>query len=310
MTFEALALKYGRDTVAMQGLGPHFAHWIEGDAAVAYVDSGGAWVAAGSPLAAPDQLADVAVAFTAAAHEAGRRACFFAAEQPLVDAGLRAMTVGEQPVWRCAEWSQTLASAPSLRYQLARARNKGVTVRPLRAGDEAGIEAASARWEAHHAMPPMKFLVQLAPLDRLEERTVVVAERGGEIVGFGSAIPVPARDRLFVEHFVRAPEAPNGTVELVVDAVMRGCRTREVTLGLAPLAGDVSRWLRIARWLGSPLYGFSGLRAFKSKLRPAEWEPVYLCTTGGSTMVAMRDALRAFAGGSLVSFGARAMMRG
>lgn len=315
--FTALVARHGHDTVSFQGLGPGFARWIapEGDAGVAYVDTGGAWVAAGSPLAPRARLAEVADEFARAAQAAGRRASFFAAEQPLVEAGLRATCVGEQPVWETARWPEVLAGAASLRYQLSRARHKGVHVRALAAHEveddaplRAAIAAVTASWQARHGMAPMQFLVQLAPFAHAEQRLLLVAERAGAVVGLASAVPVPARARLFLEHFVRAPDAPNGTVELLVDGVMRRATAPEVTLGLAPLAGAVSRWLRMARWLGSPLYDFAGLRAFKAKLRPQRWEPVYLCVPGGaSTLVALRDALRAFAGGSLIGFGAASL---
>ncbi len=315
--FDALVAHYGYDTVSFQGLGPGFARWIAaaGEFGVAYVDTGGAWVAAGSPLAPRDRLADAAAEFAAAAHAAGRRASFFSAEEPLVAAGLRATLVGEQPVWKTAQWPDVIAGAASLRYQLSRARHKGVRVRELHASevaDDAPLRAAiahvTAGWQAHHGMAPMQFLVQLAPFSRVEQRLLLVAECGDEVVGLASAVPVPARSRLFVEHFVRAPDAPNGTVELLVDGMMRRASAPEVTLGLAPLAGSVSRWLRMARWLGSPLYGFAGLRAFKAKLRPHAWEPVYLCVPpGASTLVALRDTLRAFAGGSLLGFGASSL---
>jgi lysylphosphatidylglycerol synthetase-like protein (DUF2156 family) len=341
-----LVCRYGYETVAWQGLGPGFAHWVGAAGAVSYVDTGGAWVAAGSPLAPIDRLAGVAAEFAAAAAELGRRACFFAAEQRLVDAGLTAMRIGEQPVWRVDGWAEILGATASLRYQLARARRKGVTTRPFEPRDADALDVLGARWQTAHRMPPMQFLVQLAPLGlgrtiephspigshshsgmaipppsigphshsgvlhaAIPPPSIAVAERDGALVGFASAIPVPARDRLFVEHFVRAPDAPNGTVELLVDAMVRASPAPEVTLGLAPLAGHVSRWLRLARWLGTPFYDFAGLRAFKAKLRPHAWEPVYLCTTGGSTLVALRDALRAFAGGTLVGFASRALVR-
>lgn len=315
--FAALVAAYGHDTVSVQGLGPGFARWLApgGTAGVAYVDTGGAWVAAGSPLAPRAQLAEVAVAFAAAAHAAKRRASFFAAEQPLVDAGLQATRVGEQPVWQRARWPEVLAGASSLRYQLSRARHKGVRVRELLAAevaDDAPLRAAlanvTADWQGAHGMAPMQFLVQLAPFARAEARLLLVAEQGDAVVGLASAVPVAARGRLFVEHFIRAPRAPNGTVELLVDGVMERATAPEITLGLAPLAGAVSRWLRMARWLGSPLYDFAGLRAFKAKLRPETWEPVYLCVPpGASTLVALRDTLRAFAGGSLLGFGASSL---
>jgi lysylphosphatidylglycerol synthetase-like protein (DUF2156 family) len=112
---------------------------------------------------------------------------------------------------------------------------------------------------------------------------------------------------------LRGRRAPNGTIELLIDAAMRAAAARgdrEVTLGLAPLAGPVARWLRLARTISTPLYDFGGLRAFKAKLRPHAWEPVYLCAApSGSILVAIRDSLVAFAGGSLIGFGARTLLR-
>jgi lysylphosphatidylglycerol synthetase-like protein (DUF2156 family) len=307
---------HGHDTVSFQTLESGYNYWFDGeDAYVAYLDTGGAWVAAGGPVAPRERVADVAHAFCAAARAADRRACFFAAEAELVAAGYPAIAIGEQPVWNTGEWSDVVRATSSLRYQLRRAWRKGVSVRQLDATDvdrdtTSRIAELSRSWQAAQRMAPMRFLVQLEPLGFAAERVLIVAEREGEIVGLASAVPVYARDRLFVEDLVRAPHAPNGTAELLVDAVMRAAPVPQLTLGLAPLAGDISPWLRVARWLGKPFYDFAGLRAFKAKLRPHAWEPIYLCVEpGGSKLIAMRDSLRAFAGGSLFAFAARTLFR-
>ena len=84
-----------------------------------------------------------------------------------------------------------------------------------------------------------------------------------------------------------------------------------VTLGLAPLAGDVSTRLKLARRLSAALYDFSGLAAFKAKLRPHAWEPIYLTHARGSSgNLALYDALAAFARGSFVRFGGATLVRG
>jgi lysylphosphatidylglycerol synthetase-like protein (DUF2156 family) len=312
--FELLR-RFGRDTVSFQGLETGYRYFFDGDdAMVAFVDTGGAWVAAGSPVAPSDRVAEVAERFAEAAAAQNRRACFFAAEQGLVDGGLPSLLVGEQPVWDAARWQDGLASSRSLRYQLQRARRKGITVRRVQHRELAGgaplreaIDQLADHWQATHRMAPMQFLVRLEPLNFASERLLYVAERDGVPVGFASAVPVYARGRMFLEDLVRSPSAPNGTPELLVDAVMRSA-SHQVTLGLAPLAGDVSRWLRIARWAGGALYDFEGLRSFKAKLQPHAWEPVYLCA-GYSRIVALRDSLRAFAGGSLVGFATRSLFR-
>ncbi len=306
-----LTRRHGRDSVSFQGLESGYRYFFDGDdAVVPFVDTGGAWVAAGSPIAPPSRALEVAHRFTDAALSQRRRACFFAAEHLL---GGPALQIGEQPVWKTARWDEVLRSASSLRYQLRRAQHKGVVVRrldpqQLAGGTElrAAVDELSRHWQDLHRMPPMRFLVQLEPFAFASERVIYVAERNGRLVGLASAVPVYARRRLFLEDMVRAPDAPNGTVELLVDAVMR-IADHELTLGLAPLAGDIARWLRFARWAGGPFYDFDGLRRFKAKLRPHAWEPVYLCTTSGSRLVALRDSLRAFAGGSLVGFATRTL---
>jgi len=222
-------------------------------------------------------------------------------------------------VWEAARWPEILAATPSLRYQVRRARNKGVRLRVPTPAELASPELYAtladviARWQAIHHMPPMRFLVALDPRTVTAGRHVLLAEREGHVIAFASAVPVPARRRLFIEDLVRMPSAPNGTNELLVDGVMHLATSHElteVTLGLAPLAGAVPRWLRIARRLGAPFYDFEGLRAFKAKLRPHAWEPVYLCVVhGDSTLSALYDSLAAFAGGDLVGFARHALAR-
>jgi phosphatidylglycerol lysyltransferase len=163
-------------------------------------------------------------------------------------------------------------------------------------------------------MAPMGFLVDVQPFDFASERRYFVAEREGAVVGFLAAVPIYARRGWLLEDFLRDPRAPNGTAELLIDAAMRALAdegSRYVTLGLAPLSGPVSGWLRAARRLSSPLYDFAGLRAFKAKLRPHRWEPVYLAyPSGASSHVALVDALAAFARGSFLRFGGATLLRG
>ena len=89
--------------------------------------------------------------------------------------------------------------------------------------------------------------------------------------------------------FARVRRLPNGTVELMIDAAMRSLADggyEYATLGLAPLSARAGVrpcqhpwWLRLLlAWMrlhGRRFYNFDGLDAFKAKLRPARWEPVF-----------------------------------
>jgi phosphatidylglycerol lysyltransferase len=132
-------------------------------------------------------------------------------------------------------------------------------------------------------------MVETDTLSRLENRRIFVAECNGETAGFVVLSPVAQRKGWLFEQFPHRPGAPNGTVELMIDAAMRalaadGCEY--VTLGLSPLSKRANVepledpvWLRILlAWLrkhGQRFYNFDGLDHFKAKLCPDRWEPVF-----------------------------------
>lgn len=323
----ALLKRHGWNATSFQILEPGFRYWFDGDdACVGYVDTGRAWVAAGAPIAAVDEIAAVGARFAAAAAAAGRRVSCFGTEARFHDAaGWPALRIGDQPTWDPSDWAAAVRARRSLREQLRRARAKGVAVRRLALEElapghalRAQLDALIARWLATRPLAPMGFLVQIDPFTFPDERRYFVAERAGRVVGFLGAIPIYARGGWFFEDFLRDPDAPNGTVELLVDAGMHAAvaeRVPFVTLGLVPLAGDVNRWLRAARRLGRALYDFDGLRAFKAKLAPRAWDPIYLAYPPSRRRswrgaLAVADTLTAFARGGLLRFGAETLLRG
>jgi phosphatidylglycerol lysyltransferase len=319
-----LLKRYGWNATSFQVLEEGFRYWFDatGEACVAYVDTGGAWVAAGGPIAPPERLAEVVSSFEAAAHAQGRRVCFFATERRFSEhVPVEAMPIGEQPTWEPQRWGETLRSSRSLREQLRRARARGVTVRRVEPGElrsadhptRRAVDRLLARWLASRRMAPMGFLVQVSPFEFAEERHAFVGELEGQVVCFLSAAPVFARQGWLLQHVVRDPKAPNGSTELLVDAAMRAAAEeglRYVTLGLAPLAGEVGPWLRVARFWGTALFDFEGLRAFKAKLRPHAWDVIHLAwPSRTSSLWPVFDALRAFARGSFFRFGLITLLR-
>lgn len=328
----ALLNQHGRTATAFQVLAPGMRHWFASAGAqsanelrdvrnrgmIGYADTGSAWVAAGEPVAARADTIPVAEEFVEFAHANGKRVAFFATEGALASSPrFRRVLIGEQPVWNPTQWEVTLRGSRSLREQMRRARAKGVVVRAVDAADAAtdvALQRLMTRWLATRSMPSMHFLVELEPFVQREQRKLYVAERDGNVTAFLSLAPVSSRNGWLFEHLLRDPSAPNGTAELLVDFAMRALGEEGVTwatLGLAPLAGDVSGWLRVARSVARPFFNFAGLAAFKRKLRPMSWEPIYLAyPRERSSVLAMRDGLRAFAGRSLIGFGAHTVLRG
>ena len=319
-----LLRRFGWNSTSFQVLEPEFHYWFcDADACVAYVDTGRAWVAAGAPIAPEARLAHVALEFVRAARAARRRALFFATEHRFAQLPqFDALLIGEQPAWNPSAWQAGLSRSRSLREQLRRARAKGVSIRRVEPHElaasgslaRADIERVIARWLDSRVMAPMGFLVSVQPFDFVEERRIFIARSPSGVYGFMGLVPVYARNGWLLEDLVRAPGAPNGMTELMVDHAMR--QTSEegadyVTLGLAPLSGSVDAWLRIARRLGAGLFDFAGLRRFKAKLLPHDWAPVYLSVPrGANAQLAIYDSLVAFSRGGLLSFGFATLLRG
>jgi phosphatidylglycerol lysyltransferase len=294
-----LVLEHGWNATAYQILNPGIDLWFSGagDAVVGFVERRGVRVVAGAPVCAAERLAEVAAEYEAGAARDGKGVCYFGAGHRLAavyhgSERHSRVVLGAQPAWNPEDWPYMLAGHASLRQQVSRARNKGIEVTRWpeeRARDSEVLHRCLEAWLAGKGLPPLHFLVEPETLSRLYDRWVFVAERGEEVVGFLVATPIPRRDGWLVEQMVRAPDAPNGTNERMIDAAVRAMRdrgSRYVTLGLSPLSGRAGRpgegappWMRLLLgWLRAHVhrfYNFEGLEAFKAKFRPAVWEPIY-----------------------------------
>lgn len=261
---------------------------------------------------------------------------------------LRRLPLGRQSILLPSRWPDSLRIKPRLREQLRRARAKGVTVRRLTADDLAAetptrrrIDQLCRLWLGSRRMEPMHFLVSVEPYHYPDEHIYLVAERDGRIVQFLSAVPIYARRGWLMEDMLRAPEAPNGTTELLLDRLFHEARTNDhsrvfdeapartslstlaethgvdapqedetfITPGLTPLAGAIPWWLRLARDVSRPLYDFAGLERFRARLAPPRWDTVWLVWDRGPAPRVLLDVLAAFAGGSLTRFAWRTFTR-
>lgn len=329
-----LVLRYGWNATAYQILNPGMRLWFSraGDAVAGFADWGRVRVVAGAPVCAGERLAAVAAELEGDARAQGSALCYFGAGarmEALLGAapGHSRILLGAQPAWDPAAWAGILARRPSLRAQLNRARNKGVTVGEWpreQAAASPGLRRCLKEWLAGRGMPPMHFLVEPRTLGRLWDRRVFVAERGGEPVGFLVASPVPARGGWLAEQFVRAKDAPNGTAEAMVDAAFRAAAAEGLaylTLGLSPLSrlapeapAEHPLWLSLLfRWLrahGGRFYNFRGLESFKSKFAPDRWEPIYaICNLPRFTPRVLLAIAAAFGGISPFRFMASALAK-
>lgn len=204
-----------------------------------------------------------------------------------------------------------MAGRPSLRAQFNRARNKGVVINEWsidRAKNNEQLRECLQAWFTLKGLPPLHFVIEPETLGRLENRRILVAEHNSKVAAFLVLSPIPTRKGWLTEQFPHHPKAPNGTVELMMDTAVRIMASEGfeyVTLGLSPLSKrakiepfDNPVWLRVLlAWMrkhGQRFYNFDGLDAFKAKMTPEYWEPVFAIANekefSGSTLYAIAKA--------------------
>lgn len=295
-----LVLAYGWNSTSYQIINPGINYWFAagGDSVIGFVRSAGVRMVAGAPVCAENRLREVVAEFESDAARADERVCYLAAESRLESiyaerATYTKILLGAHPVWQPSEWQDIIVKQKSLRAQLNRARNKNVKITEWsneKAHNNPLLIDCLRRWLDSKGLPPLHFMVEPNTLSRLFDRRIFVAERGAEVVGFVMLSPVSQRNGWLFEQFVHRPDdAPNGTVELMIDKAMRALEQDGydyATLGLSPLStrADVTPfrnplWLRfLIGWMrlhGKRFYNFDGLDSFKAKLQPKTWEPVF-----------------------------------
>lgn len=295
-----LVMTYGWNTTAYQILNPGLQHWYAPNepAVVGYTRRQKVLLVAGAPVCAAEVLGSVAAAFEEFARDQGCRVCYVCAAERMREVAAESgehstIVIGAQPVWNPQDWAHVLESRRSLRAQLARARNKRVTVDSIPCADgrdNPELDRVLDEWLDSRGLPPLHFLVEPRTLNgAVADRWLMVARHAGSVVAFLVASPIAARNGFLIEQVARSPRAPNGVSELLIDAAMRRLaddgRTY-VTLGLVALSGQASNastinpwWLRLMMTYGrahaNRFYNFRGLERFRAKMSPAYWETVY-----------------------------------
>lgn len=322
--------KHGYHATSFQILESGYSYWFSKhtDAVVAYIQHRSVRVVAGPPVASDEELVDVTTCFLKECEENEFRAVFISVDssffQRVETLGLvDTLPIGDQPEWELRQYRTDTPQHRTLRSQVRRAERKGVLVRMLTPDevqqDDGQIFAEIAwiveQWKSTRRMSPMQFMVALQPFHLPTERRYFIATCERRPVGVLIAIPVYAQNGWFFEDVLRVPNAPNGTVELLIHTAMQLLQeegAEYATLGLCPFVrldtkeGDHPWLKRSMSWayehLGS-LYQFKGLYAFKQRFVPQHWEGQYMVSIGHR--LGVRDALavgKALLGEGVVSF--------
>lgn len=297
-----LVLLHGWNSTCYQILNPGIERWIscQENAVVGFVRSSGIAVVAGAPICAEASLGLVITEWEEYCDSEGLRPCYFGAEGRMQShyfhlPATHVVHLGSQPEWTPENLVRNFAEISSLRAQVNRAKNHGVSTRRM-ASEEAFRNPQLTKlledWLGQKGLPPLHFLVEPQTLGESRDRIFLVAEQGDTLVGCLTLCPAPARNGWLTEQFVRAPNAPNGTIELLLlfgAEALRQIGASYLTMGIVPLGETKFPPNQIALNLGAKwvrahmnrFYNFEGLFSFKAKFRPDRWEPVVLVSPRG-----------------------------
>ena len=306
---DALLRLHGDRTSSALTAHPQFRDFEVEGGRIRHVVVPGAWVAAAEPLCPVEGRAAAFAAFAAAARAAGQRAVMMPVGVSLAAAcrarGFRTLGLGAEPVLELAHWlGEDGGPGPLDRLPLARAlARRGARVEEWSADTvdgphRAALEGVLSRWRAARPGPAVGFLNTVDPLRDPHGRAwfVLFDGRCEGPAAFLAAAPVDGGRAWFFADYPRDPDARAGAVELLMVEAARALRARgavEVRLGLCPLAhlkscgppdgvGEalLRPWLRHQHAAVTWPFSYAAVTAFKAKLDPSRWDPLFLVTDG------------------------------
>jgi lysylphosphatidylglycerol synthetase-like protein (DUF2156 family) len=256
------------------------------DAFLAFGCRTGVALALGPPIGPDGPIEELGAEFRRACRRRGWRPAWYQvseADAALLPGTMR-LPIGREALVDVDGFSLEGRPMANLRHQVTKAGRLGVSVEVRDAADVPPAARSAMRALADHLaerspLGEMAFSVGRRDDPADVERTVALAsaETGG-LTGYVTWLWLPARRAVVLDEVKRAPSAPPGTVELLIERSLetfRG-RARVASLGLAPIAGTgtalAARALRDVLGVRS---ASPGLGAFKAKFRPG-WEPRYL----------------------------------
>jgi len=294
----------------------HLMFSTSGKAFVMFGRQGRSWISLFDPVGPRGEWPELIWRFIEEATDHGGRAIFYQVRPEslslYLDAGLRALKLGEYAYVPLQEFSLQGSKRADLRYAVHRAERDGLSFSVVPPNEVAALlpdlRAISAAWLAESRTREKGFSLGAFRDDYLLRRPVAIVRQRGAIVAFANILCTQQQSEVSVDLMRQLPSAPSGTMDFLFTQLMLHFKAQGVqrfALGMAPMAGMVThelapRWHRFGRWLfdsGESFYNFRGLRSFKDKFLPV-WEPRYLAAPPGmATLLSVADVTALIAGG-------------
>jgi phosphatidylglycerol lysyltransferase len=322
-----LVFAHSWNPIAYQILNPGIQHWFsrQKDAVIGYIACNNVRVVAGAPVCSLTRIGGIVEEFESDAGCKNESVCYFHVGPRFADVISNSpkhsiAAIGALPFWNPTAWTSILQSNSSLRYQVSRARNKGVDVTEMPASIAAtsqDLRDIRQQWLSRKHLPPLHFLIEPDIFGQLIDRRLFIAQRSNKIIGYLLCTPIPNRHGWLFEQWAHNAQAPLGTSELLVHTAMSTFGQedfRQVTMGLVPLSDFVlppgkpgpfwlSALFRFMRLTANPLYNFKGLEHYKYKFQPHYSEAAYVVVNDGRFRpINVLAIAHAFAGSPLQLF--------
>lgn len=285
---------------------------------IAYRVRGRRWIAMGEPAGLVSERLDLLWAFAEMADSYGGAPVFYSVSHGLLSdlatMGLAVRKVGEAAVVDVTDYSLEGRSKRNLRTAVSRAEREGTTFEVLMPGQarqhEAELRAVSDAWLAHVNGTEKAFSLGRFDIDYLDRSPVVTAWEAGRMVAFANLLSGARGEEVMIDLMRFRPDGPHGVMDYLFTRTAQWAGSagiRRLDLGMAPLAGLEDRRLapvfaRVGALVfeeGGAVYGFQGLRSYKSKFGP-DWRPKFIASTTTTPLaLALLDVALVTSGGWL-----------
>jgi len=211
-TAELLRLQstYGYNAHSLVSITPGAITWtMPGiDGAIIYGEFGRVWLAAGDPLANPEDVKPLVRGFMTAATEARRIAAFVPVTERFartaVPLGLRAIKIGAARYFDLSVWQPRGNAAKKMRAGVNKALRAGVRIESVVSFTEELRKETAAlclQWlKTRRAATTFGWLLALDTFLRAERKKLFTArDANGRSVGLLAASPIPVRDGWYLE---------------------------------------------------------------------------------------------------------------
>lgn len=268
-----------------------------GDSFLAYRVRGRRWIAMSEPTGRVSERLELLWSFAEMADNYGGSPVFYSVSETvladLATLGLAVRKVGEAAVVPTYDFSTEGKGKQNLRTAVNRAERTGSQFSVLQPGEALAIaselQAVSEAWISHHEGAEKEFSLGRFHIDYLNQCPIAIVREEGRLIAFSNLLMGAGGKEAMIDLMRYTPDGPHGVMDYMFTRIAQWCRETGIDhldLGMAPLSGLEDRrtspvFARVGALVfeeANAIYGFQGLRSYKSKFGP-NWRPKFIAAT-------------------------------